>query len=160
MLPELPRRSQALMPEELRVSKLQGEIHEQELTYRNNLGLDPVEFRRQAEGQAAGFNKMIEDMGGFAAVKKRAQKLLDKTYRDQETRAGHAYGEKWAASRSQPEGTVPLHEPDVGAGGLPTSIFRFGNAEVNSHIGSQAMRILRQIANMPDNTNWFKVRVI
>ncbi|MHC1748034.1 MAG: polymorphic toxin type 15 domain-containing protein [Cellulosilyticaceae bacterium] len=51
---------------------------------------------------------------------------------------------------SEPGGFVWLHEPDMRTGGLPTDITRIGIRRINSILGGQANRIVKDILNMSD----------
>ena len=112
------------------------------LRYANDNALaEPALVELQAAGQAAGFNKVIEFLGGFGALKARAQKMLDDpAFRRQEMAEGRRQQKLWTQENPRPAaGQVPLHEADVGAGGLSSrdlpSLYRYGETNANSTIG-------------------------
>src|SRR5262249_17759882 len=93
-----------------------------ELVYRHSNPRAKVEIvELQAAGQAAGFNRLIEFYKGFSELQKRAQRMIDEpAFRAQEIAEGRRLAKLWMKGNPRPAPDhVPLHEPDVGAAGLP-----------------------------------------
>jgi RHS repeat-associated protein len=117
-----------------------------------------VIIQDQISGQINGFNRIIQQEG-LAGLKARIQDYL--AYPQAIDAAGRNYTRRLSRLHGDPpDGQVWIHEPDMATGGLPTDVFRFGDARADFVLGGQAHRIAADILKLPENVNWLQATYI